>query len=67
MARNFADALARVWRICLELGVKNMPCSGFSKSLQIRQVYVDVKLGLQILSRSNLSPKLQPTSITFAL
>ena len=67
MARNFAGAIARVWKICTELGIKHRKHAmlGYSKSLHFLQAFLGVRFGLQILCRSHHLPKLKPTSITY--
>jgi len=60
MARNFDGAIARAWRICSELGIKNRKHAklwGFKSSHSL-QAYIDAKFGIQIFSHSNL---LQPS------
>ncbi len=64
MARNFAGAIARVSRICSELGSKN----GKHAMLWIFHslpAFMDVKFWLQRLSHANHLLQLKPTSTTF--
>jgi len=67
MACNFAGAIARVWRICPELGIKNKEYA----LLCIYQVFAlsaglfGCRLGLQF-SEANLLSKQKPKSIMYA-
>jgi len=70
MAHNFTGAIARVWRISSELGIKNrkhamLTIFHVEACLCTLQAYVDVKFGIQILCSSNLLLILKPTT-TFA-